>query len=114
MLIGKPYYFSNWKLSYKPALLLICVILSACSGQNNRQQVLPFENKIEISESAININAASAVELEKLPNVGEKLARSIIEHREKFGAFRKPEHLLLVRGISDERFRAMRNFIQIE
>lgn len=114
MLTRNSHYFNDCKISHKLALLLICVILSACSKQNNAKQVLPVENKIQISESAININTASVGELEKLPRIGAQLARSIVEHREKFGKFRKPEHILLVRGISDEHYRGMRNFIKIE
>jgi competence protein ComEA len=101
-------------LLYKPALLLVFVFLFACSRQNNTKQLLSTENPIQISESAININTASAKELEKLPNIGAKKAAEIIEHREKFGAFRKPEYLMLVRGISDKRFREIRNLIRVE
>ena len=62
----------------------------------------------------ININTASANELETLPGIGAALAARIIEHREKYGRFRKPEHLIVVRGISDKRFRALRDFITVE
>ena len=93
---------------------MICCFLFACSGQNKSKQVLLIENQNQISEFAININTASAAELERLPNVGEKLAREIIEHREKFGKFRKPEHLLFVRRISDRQFREIRNLIRVE
>ena len=41
------------------------------------------------------------------------LAERIIEHREKFGPFRRPEHLIIVRGISDKRFRALQNLITV-
>ena len=62
----------------------------------------------------ININTASADELEKLPGIGRTLAGRIIEHREKFGAFRKAEHLIIVRGLSDKRFRALQDLITVE
>jgi len=62
----------------------------------------------------ININTASAAELEKLPGVGRVLAERIIEHREQYGPFRRPEHLIIVRGISDRRFRALRELITVE
>jgi competence protein ComEA len=70
---------------------------------------MPFE-----SEPRININTASADELEKLPGIGKALAERIIEHREKFGPFRRPEHLIIVRGISDKRFRALQDLITVE
>jgi competence ComEA-like helix-hairpin-helix protein len=62
----------------------------------------------------ININTASALELEKLPGIGRGFAQRIVEHREKWGAFRRPEHLIMVRGLSDKRFRALRDLITVE
>jgi len=62
----------------------------------------------------ININSASANELETLPGIGHGLAERIIEHREKYGPFRRSEHLLIVRGISDKRFRALQDLITVE
>lgn len=75
---------------------------------------MPPENPIQISATAVNINTASAAELEKLPHIGKQKAREIIEYREKFGQFRKPEYLMFVRGISDARFREMRTLIKVE
>lgn len=69
-----------------------------------------FQNKPE----RININTASASELEKLPGIGKGLAARIIEHREKYGPFRRPEHLIILRGISDRRFRGLRDLITVE
>jgi competence protein ComEA len=53
-------------------------------------------------------------ELEKLPGIGKGLAERIIDHREKFGPFRRTEHLIIVRGFSDRRFRALRDLITVE
>lgn len=62
----------------------------------------------------ININSASVEELEKLPHIGKQTAREIIEYREKFGKFRKSEYLLLIRGISDKKFREIKNLVKAE
>ena len=62
----------------------------------------------------IDINTANLAELEKLPRVGPVLAGKIIEHRQRYGPFRKPEHLLIVDGISEERFEKLRQFINTE
>ena len=62
----------------------------------------------------ININTASAEELEKLPGIGKALAERIIEHREKYGTFRRVEHLIMVRGISDQKFRALRDLVTVD
>jgi|SRR5689334_1611832 len=62
----------------------------------------------------ININTASAKELEALPGIGKGLAERIIEHRQKYGPFAKPEYLIIVRGISEHRFLAIREQITVE
>ena len=66
------------------------------------------------STQRININTATANELETLPGIGKGLAERIIDHRERFGPFRRTEHLIVVRGISDRRFRALRDLITVE
>lgn len=67
-----------------------------------------------INELCIDINATSAGELEKLPGVGKGIARRIVEHRERHGRFRRVEHLMMVRGISERRFNEMRSFVRAE
>ena len=107
-------YYSSCKMFIKLLLLIICSFLFACSRQKNTKQILPVENQIQISESAININTASSKELEKLPRIGIKTARAIVEHREKFGKFRKPEYVMYVQGVSDKRFREIQSLIKVK
>ena len=75
------------------------------------------QSKLETNKqptTKININTAPANELEKLPGIGKGLATRIVEHREKYGPFRKPEYLIIIRGISDKRFRALQDLITVE
>ena len=62
----------------------------------------------------INLNTAPAKELEALPGIGKGLAGRIVEHREKYGPFRRAEHLMMVRGISESRFRALHHLIEVK
>ena len=48
---------------------------------------------------SININTATAIELEQLAGVGPSTAKAIIAFREKNGSFKTVEDLLNVRGI---------------
>ena len=66
------------------------------------------------SPQRLNLNTSSANELETLPGIGKGLAERIVEHRARYGPFRRPEHLIVVRGISDRRFRALRDLIRVE
>ncbi len=52
----------------------------------------------------INLNTASAQQLDTLPGVGAKVAARIIEYRQKNGPFKKIEDLMNVRGIGEKNF----------
>ena len=62
---------------------------------------------------AININAASATELEALPGIGAKTAGRIIEYRQKNGPFKKIEELMNVRGVGEKNFLKLKPLITI-
>lgn len=62
----------------------------------------------------LSLNEASREELERLPGIGPGLAARIVEHRERFGRFRRAEHLLLVRGIGERRFLRLRPYVTAE
>jgi competence ComEA-like helix-hairpin-helix protein len=79
-----------------------------------QNQTFSEKTDISIAENAININTASAEELEKLPKIGKGIARKIIKHRERYGKFRKAEHLILVRGMSDKKFREIQSLVKVE
>lgn len=110
----KSYYFINYKFINQLLLSLICLISLGCSGQNDAKEIPPVETIRQTAAPVININSASVADLEKLPHIGATTAREIIEHRERFGKFRKPEHLLLIRGISDKKFREIKNLVTAE
>jgi comEA protein len=113
MRIPKRYYFNIYRFSIKLVALLLLSFLFVSCNKKETQQNLTSENTFK-AENAVNINTASLEELEKLPNIGAKLAQNIIEYREKYGKFRRAEHLILVQGISDKRFREMQNLIKVE
>ena len=62
----------------------------------------------------VNLNTATREELERLPGLGETLAARVVEHRGRYGPFRRPEHLLMVRGISEQKFCAFRHLVTAE
>jgi competence ComEA-like helix-hairpin-helix protein len=86
------------------------------SGCTMRTSTPAFQRATNISSAsaAININTATAADLEKLPHVGPALAAKIVEHRRRYGPFRRIEQILLVDGMSEARFRELRKFINTE
>jgi len=91
-----------------------CVKRSIQTGAIDQQPGVSPHAVSDPSSARINLNTASSQEFEKLPGIGKGLADRVIEHREKYGAFRRPEHLIIVRGISDRRFRALRELITVK
>ena len=97
-------------LSLILAIVFSLVTISCSRPQRNGRSA----NTSGVVSEAININTANESELEKLPHIGETLARRIIEFREQNGPFRRPENLLLVDGISEKRFLEIRPLIKTE
>lgn len=62
---------------------------------------------------ALNLNSATAAELEKLPGVGPATAARIVEYRQKNGAFKKVEDLMNVRGIGEKTFLSLKPLITV-
>lgn len=59
-----------------------------------------------VSETAqvqqqINVNSASVESLQGLKGIGHAKAKAIVDHRQKFGAFKKSRDLLAVDGIGE-------------
>ncbi len=54
--------------------------------------------------ATVNLNTASASQLESLPGIGAKMAQRIVEYRQKNGAFKKVEDLMNVKGIGEKSF----------
>ena len=55
----------------------------------------------------ININTASANDLQQLPGIGPALASAITEYRDQNGPFSVIEDIMLVKGIAEGKFAAI-------
>lgn len=94
-------------------LIISCVFATACDDRSSLELQATSSTNV-FAENAININTATLDELQRIPHIGEKLAAKIIEHRETNGRFRRAEHLMLIQGISDKRFRKIRPLVRVE
>ena len=61
----------------------------------------------------ININTATATELQALPGVGARTAERIVEYRQKNGPFKKVEELMNVRGVGEKNFLKLKSQITV-
>jgi competence protein ComEA len=61
----------------------------------------------------VNINTASAEELETLPGVGPAMAQKILEYRKANGPFKRVEELLNIKGIGEKSFQRMKDKVTV-
>ena len=62
---------------------------------------------------SVNLNTATAAQLEALPGIGPAVAQRIVEYRQKSGGFKKVEELMNVRGIGETTFLKLKTLITI-
>ncbi len=86
-------------LTLATTIIFCCTILSPLWGEDAEM---------------ININTASAQELEQLYRVGPIYAVRIIEYREKNGPFEKPEDIMKVPGIGTKTFEKNKERISVK
>ena len=59
----------------------------------------------------VDLNHATASDLEALPGIGPKLAQRVIEHRAAHGPFKRVEDLRQVKGIGHKKFDRLRSYV---
>jgi competence ComEA-like helix-hairpin-helix protein len=59
----------------------------------------------------IDINSASAKQLQEVPGIGPATAEKILQMRKSYGAFKSVDDLLSVRGIGPKRLEKMRKYL---
>jgi competence protein ComEA len=94
-------------------LFALALLLVAPFAATAAQAEEPTKEAAAAVAGQVNINAASAEELALLPHVGAATAQRILEHREKNGAFKAAEDLLLVRGIGEKTFDDIRPYVSL-
>lgn len=94
---------------YRAIPVLLAVFLAACSARVEYERP-----RTASARDAVNINAATVEELEQLPHIGRQMAEQIVAFRESNGPFRRVEHLMLIRGMSERRFVELRPLLRAD
>lgn len=63
--------------------------------------------------SMVNINKATAAELDSIRGIGPALAEKIIKYREQNGAFKSVDDLAKIRGISGAKFEKIKSQVAV-
>ena len=92
-------------------MAVIALLTVACSRKESADQ--PREQKPSL-QPCVNLNTATADELAGLPGIGPAFAKQIIEHRERNGPFRRPQEVIIIRGFSERKYRAIAGLVCVE
>ena len=99
-------------------LAFLAAVLYLTSGANRAgredytvQTERNAEEEVAPMRVLVNINTATAEELETVTGIGPVLAQAILDYRAEHGDFRTLDELLEVRGIGSAKLDAMRDEI---
>ena len=81
------------------------------NGIRKELTLAQVENLLK-EKNRIDINTASAKEMERIPGVGAVMASRIVEYREKNGSFTSNDQLLEIEGIGEKKFAVMKEYLK--
>ena len=90
---------------FNPALFLGKPDFIAVPNENQPQQ------SVQDKPALLNINTASAEELETLSGIGPQMAQRIIQYREEHGNFTSVDALTKVKGLGEKTLEKLKPFI---
>jgi competence protein ComEA len=95
------------------ARALALVLLTACSLAA-AASVAPEGDRGPRVAGVVNLNTATADELQLLPGIGAARAQAVIDLRKQRGGFKSVEELKDVKGIGDTALERLRPFVRLD
>ena len=95
------------------ALVLVLGLVATAASAQEAARPAKASAAAASSGAPINLNTATAAQLESLPGIGKSTAERILEYRQKNGGFKKIEDLMNVRGIGEKGFLKMKGLITV-
>jgi competence protein ComEA len=86
-------------------IVLLFTMILMCGAAIAQKKPLPA--------APVNVNTASIAQLKTLPGLGDATAHAIVSYREKNGAFKRIEELLIIKGVSKRRLEEWKPFLKI-
>lgn len=72
-----------------------------------------MEEPSDAADDRLDLNTATAAELQELPGIGEVIAQRIIDYRDLCGRFLDPEQLMEVDGIGEAKYEKLRDLVTV-
>jgi competence protein ComEA len=86
---------------------------SRSTGRSSRGHGVSPDKLTSAGQGTVNINTASAAQLQRLPGVGPAMSARIIQFRKENGPFTSTDGLMDVTGIGEKTFERMRPFVRV-
>ena len=84
-------------------------VVTISSADSVRKETVEMEETISLG--LININTATAEQLQELPGIGESIANEIIKYREENGPFTSKRDIMKVKGIGEKLYDQLKSMI---
>lgn len=99
----------------------LCLLVGLCWKDTRAEAPVTIRTELSVPKedltpdfSPLDINTATAADLETLPGIGPELAARIVAWREEHGSFETTEDIMNVDGIGEGRFKDLNGWITVE
>jgi competence protein ComEA len=100
-------------------LIVLLLVMGLASVASAQTADAPKTQKAKTTKTVVglvapvNLNTATAAQLDTLPGMGASTAQRIVEYRQKNGPFKKIEELMNVKGIGEKSFLKLKPLITV-